>query len=454
MPFRFLAYTFLVSVGAALSITYIFWKDAFGWTSARGINPRRLLAVTVLAIVVGRVVIVFATPDRDNNIDLSIYREVGELVIHGVDPYNFTEERELREKLKSNDVGAQELSVKESYDYYVSANLPGSAVLYGLIEFISRGTPKAWRIAFILGDILIALSGYFFLRRAGIGLNTVGQQLAFFVGVAGYPSLIEWGTFWPEDKQFQTAMMLFLAGLFVGTPRSRINSAIAIGATGCLSILFKAFGVFLVPAALHYFIKRPRVEFLVAAGVFVATAAPFALHFDLSFVRLMADRLSTGSSYVAFSHASPWQFLPIEWVSIARPAICVTLVISSIVLYLRRQIDLLNCSAAVLVIFVCLWLNGGSMDRMNVAMIFALFCLATMSPPYWQVLTVFNFVAQIPFYAIIVVQHFRSNPMQNLEQLDATVTVIFLVPYFVVLLIARRRQLLGLNEFGGFAGRI
>src|SRR4051794_2624560 len=139
MPVDHLVYMSLVSVGAAAFFTYVFLKDDLGYLQNRGIRPRHLLAITVVLIAAGRLSIIVSTPDRDSNIDLSVYREVGELVVNGVDPYDFSEQKELREKLKHNGVGVQEESVTNNYDYYVSSNLPASTALYGLIEFASDG---------------------------------------------------------------------------------------------------------------------------------------------------------------------------------------------------------------------------------------------------------------------------------------------------------------------------
>jgi hypothetical protein len=435
VPFRFLFYLSLTSVGAASFISFLFLRDPLDWMRLRGMQPVHLLLMTVLLIFAGRFAIIAATPDRDSNADLSIYREVGELTVHGVDPYNTNDQKELREKLKSNKTGAEEIFILDNYDHYVSANLPGSTVLYALIEIVSRGNPKAWRAMLIFGDISIALASFFFLRSVGLKLLKTSHQIAFFVSVAAWPSLIEWGTFWPEEKQFQTALMLLLAGLFARSPKSPIVSAVTIGVIGCLSVFFKAFGIFLLPAALQYFIKRPRMEFLTATGVFLAASSSFFIFFHHAFLSEMLNRVSSNSSTPA--HGSPWNLLPVEWVGVLRPTICMALVISTILLYFRRRIDLLNCTAALLVVFACLWLTTGSMDRMNVAMIFSLFCVATISVRSWAGLTIFNFVAQIPFYAVIAIQHFRWNPMQDLEMLDAAATAIFVISYFSILLTRR-----------------
>jgi hypothetical protein len=412
------------------------------------LRPTVFLTWAISAIVASRLVVIFLTPIADQNIDLSIYLEVGELVSNGVDPYDFSSQASLREKLRLNDKGASDY-VKRTpagYDYYVSGNLPGSTALYGLLGGISDN-PKVWRIAFIFGDVSIALAAFFFLRRIGISLLTSGQKLTFAAAVVAYPSLIEWGTFWPADKQFQTALMLLVMGLLLTTPKFPFKAAMAIGIAGCLSVFFKALGVFLLPLAIAYFYRRPWRETAVAAVAFLATTIPFLAFFKLSFVQLMINRVLTGSAAAAVGHGSPWVFVPASWLPVARPLVCVTLFAMITALYWRGKIDLLNGMAASMVVFLCLWTLGGSMDRMNIAMMFALMCIAALSVQYWQYLTFFNFAIQVPIYGYYIIQapvylHYYSIPHfpwffdnRDLEPLDAIATGIFLMSYFCLLLI-------------------
>jgi hypothetical protein len=83
-------------------------------------TPVVFLRWAILAIVVSRLGLVFVTPAADQNIDLSIYREVGELVVNGVDPYDFSSQLSLREKLRLNEKGAVP---------YVKETAAGCAVL-------------------------------------------------------------------------------------------------------------------------------------------------------------------------------------------------------------------------------------------------------------------------------------------------------------------------------------
>jgi hypothetical protein len=207
-------------------------------------------------------------------------------------------------------------------------------------------------------------------------------------------------------------------------------------------VMFKALGVFLVPLALYYFWARPRQELFIAICAAAAVALPMMLFFDPAFIVWMFNRTRDASSALAAAgslHGSPWSLIPQAWVFYARPIVCCALVGLTIAAFVRGRIDLLNCSAALSVVFVCLWLLTGSMDRMNIAMMFALICSATISVRAWQTLTIVNFLAQAPIY-LAVFRHKQYALGLDPEMPDAVATVIFVVSYFSVLFLSRSDQ--------------
>jgi hypothetical protein len=94
------------------------------------------------------------------------------------------------------------------------------------------------------------------------------------------------------------------------------------------------------------------------------------------------------------------------------------------------------------VVFACLWLLGGSMDRMNIAMMFALICSATISARAWQTLILINFLVQVPIY-LAVFRHKQYALGLDPELPDAVATAVFVVSYFAVLFFSKsdRRSL-------------
>ena len=348
----------------------------------------------------------------------------------------------LRNALRADGYGIEPEVIrgKDEYDHYVSGNLPASTALYGLIEWVGHGHSRWWRLALALGDILTAAAAFFLFARAGVPLDTFAKQTSFSLAMIYYPSAIQWGVIYAEDKQFQTALMLLLAGLVIkGASKAPAVAAIAIGAVASFAILFKALGVFLVPSVLNYFIARPRRELVLAFGIGASIAACFLLYFGTAFISLMGTRAMGASSALA-SHGSPWTLLPPFAVHYVRPVLSVALLIGCILAYYRQKIDLLNLCAAGCVIFTCLWITSGSMDRMNMAMIFAMMCMATVSVEKWRTLVTINFACQIPLYFLVIA---RLNDPQWLvypERPDAIATAVFLTSYFSIMFPAPSRS--------------
>jgi hypothetical protein len=228
--------------------------------------------------------------------------------------------------------------------------------------------------------------------------------------------------------------MVTLAALLTVPGRWPRSNAVLIGAVGCLSILFKAFGIFLAPLAIRFFLRRPRRELTIAAIAGVIVALPLMLYFDLSFVTTILDRLRTGGAVITWHnlHGSPWSLPPYEWVLYARPAVCMALVGFLIAAYFKDAIDLLNFIAALCVVFVCLWLVGGSMDRMNIAMIFGLICSATISVRTCLILSAINCIVQLPIY-VFVIKRMQYAYGIDFQMPDAVATSIFLMFYFSML---------------------
>ncbi len=119
-----------------------------------------------------------------------------------------------------------------------------------------------------------------------------------------------------------------------------------------------------------------------------------------------------------------------------RPVLCLVLLMGASVAYYREKIDLLNLCAAACVIFTCLWITSGSMDRMNMAMIFAMMCIATVSVRKWRALVTLNFAVQIPIYALVIAKVNEFKWLMHMERSDAVATIVFLTSYFAIMFVA------------------
>jgi hypothetical protein len=403
----------------------------------RRLGPLWFLMLTLVSMLIVRGAIIVATPEMASYIDLSIYREVGQLVLHGVNPYDFAAQSEVRERLRTDGVGASGgiAETRESYDYYTSANLPGSTLLYAALEWASGGNPVWWRVAFLCGDLLIALGAGLLMARAGAELRSVGARLGFFAVLVAYFTLLRSGTWVPEDKQFETGLLLLVAAWLLPRPEAtRRWSAAGAGGVWACSILFKAFGVVLLPLVVRHFVRRPARELVWFVVGFLVVAVAIVWRFSDSFITLIARRAYAGSvSGAAF--ASPWILLPwpaaLSWLKPMTTLVAIALLG---VAYARKRLDLLNVLAGILLCGICIWITTGSMDRMNITMVFACFCLATLVGGVWWKLAVANTAFQWLLHLGVMLRG-PLGPM--LEWCDAVSTVFFVLSYFVLIWFAR-----------------
>jgi hypothetical protein len=139
----------------------------------------------------------------------------------------------------------------------------------------------------------------------------------------------------------------------------------------------------------------------------------------------MAGTVAAGAAL----HASPWQLFPHAVFQLARPIVTIGLAVLMLAGYLRGRIDLLNLCAGGLLIAICVATVNGSMDRMNMAMIFALFSVASLSLAGWRRLVAFNACVQLPLYAALIARVSWFD-FVNGETLDSIATLLFVVSYF------------------------
>src|SRR6266699_5460666 len=143
------------------------WPDRlrFAWLP---LPERRFLLFAIVCIIATRLTVIFMTPRTADFLDPRIYQGAGQTVLAGVNPYDFTDDPPLREKLRAR-MAAPGTEVftrtQESWNYYVSGNPPASTALYALFELAAHGSRVTWRILLILGDLALFL-GQFALLKA------------------------------------------------------------------------------------------------------------------------------------------------------------------------------------------------------------------------------------------------------------------------------------------------
>ena len=413
-------------------MTAVKWREFLG---GNGLPYRKFLLFSLAFIVVSRVGLILATPQYLTHPDIAIYQSAGKLVLAGVNPYEYDEGKDVRSRLRAEMriVNPSIAETQTMWDEYSAGNLPASTGMYALFEWLSGGSRLVWRLFFILGDIAILLGACAFLSAIRRPPTKLWDQAALFGLTCIYPSLLIGGTVFAEEKQFQTALQLFAAALLMGPAASRRRDILT-GLTLSLSVLFKFFGAFLLPLFLVRYKERGVAPFVLAS---IAGLVPLAISFAVfgtGFVETMGARAGHNSSGLlvgAEMQSSPWRLLPgldyamRFWL---RAAVTGVALLSVAWLSIRRRIELLKTSSALMVVFVCIWLTGADINRMNIAMMFATITLATLSLAAVRWTALSNLAVQLAGYPLLYLTMGRSiSPPQ------AVLTLAFLVIYFIVL---------------------
>jgi hypothetical protein len=301
---------------------------------------------------------------------------------------------------------------------------------------LSRAVLAGYGACFLLGGHVGILIGVYALFSAlGGAPRKRWDQAAIFAIVCIYPSVIVSGTIIPEDKQYETALCLFGAALLFMTGGRGRTRDIAAGLTVSLSILFKLFGIFLLPLFLIRTWKHGFRSFL---GASIAGLVPLALSFALFGFHL----IETGSVRVGNDNfgvpqqSSPWTLLAAlgnSNVQGLRTLCTIGLIAGTMWLFARRRIDLLNACAALMVVFGCVWLVSANINRMNIAMMFALPAMASVSVKAFRITVFANLAVQAIGYPVLYTVMGR-----DLAPVQAVLTSAFLAIYFYILFQVRR----------------
>ena len=373
-----------------------------------------------------------ATPRSADFLDPRIYQGAGQTVLAGVNPYDVAARQSLRQHLRATMTapGTEDFTgTQESWDYYVSGNPPASTALYALFEAIAHGSRLVWRLLLVLGDVALLLGLIALLRTVNGGMETAGTQLAVFCLAVINPVLIVSGCAIPEDKQLQTALMLYAASLLLSPATTSARQALWSGFVFSLSVFFKLFGVFLFPLWLVR-VRQEGWRFALWSGFggLVPAAAALAA-FGHYFVGAMAAR-GVQNSIRGAEHGSPWVLLPIGGNAYLVAKIVTVGLFCALLLRLfaKRRIDVLNLCAGINVAVVCVWLDKGAINRMNIAIIFAVAALASLSRAWFAYLSVGLVAVSTVAYAVAF-GVLRAHP----DSVDSILVLLFVLSYVTVL---------------------
>ncbi len=400
----------------------------------KGIPVTFFLLLAVSAILVTRLLFVNYTRGWEQFPDIRIYQAVGKTVLMGINPYDYADKPELRRQLRLESRTAPGDFVTRSqavWDLYMSANPPGSTLLYAAFEKIAHGSRFVWRQLFILGDIAILLGMASLINTLPDGMADVRRQAGVFCLSVLYSFLSLYKPFISEDKQFQTAFMLFAAAALLAAHRKSVAQAFFQGVLLSVSVLFKVFGIILLPlwfSKMRYQ-KLGYMLWSVSGGCVPAILMVLAFGISGPLTALANRGANSGFGYPL--SASPWRLLLPQMSIGVIVAIKITTILSCctllVVLLRKGKIDMLNFCAGLGVVLGCLWFQNGSIDRLNILVMFALASVVTLSA---------NRFALLALIATIVsgISFAMKFPEGSDEVVDAQMVGCVLLAYFATLI--------------------
>ncbi len=270
-------------------------------------EARAICYAGILILIAGliRLALIKSGLARSSWIDLSIYRSAGALFNAGINPFDPDQlsgaaAEIIRVDPRYFDSYASDPS---RFSYYVSGNPPFSVLFWALLEFLGRGTALFHQLVYAGFDIIVYCLALF-LHRQICSKISVADVIGISLLTIFNPMVIWWGTWLPEEKQVQTALVL---GLLLLMSRPRI---VTTGLITGLVVLFKAVGL---PLALIVAIQvalkkdfRALLKFVV--GGVIPLGASF-IFFGTKFIEPLWSRLKDQSSQTAI-HDSMWVIAP------------------------------------------------------------------------------------------------------------------------------------------------
>jgi len=393
-------------------------------------NRQKIVVFVFFLALIVRLLLILTNHTKNKFTDLNIYRETGQLVKSGINPYKYTEDLEIRNKLRLDTI-AYDPSVsqtQESWDYYTSSNLPMSSLHYGLIDKITNSNPVAFRIIFSFFDSVLSVIVVLFLIKYW-KLTSTWLNLILVLGAAALsPTLLLWGSIVPEDKGLQTLFMLL--AVWLAKDKKWILSSVLLG----ISVAYKGLGIFISPLCLFFIMGQPENIFrinssqLKKGAIYTLLSLFFAAIWFLPYmpevISMMLARLSSNLN-VDPGHGSIWtsvyKLFPGNWVYIKSTLIIVISLIWSYT-FLFKKLNIPAISLFLLVLFVDIMLLQGSLDRMNIGIMISMILFCFIDIKYCKILVWYTIIASWPLYIRSLI---NGNP-------DETIDGLFTIGYLII----------------------
>jgi hypothetical protein len=396
-----------------------------------------------------RLLLIYRTAVKDSDIDLVIYRAAGQLVANGVNPYNFNDNVDLRQQLRTSkdNFNGWVCSDQGKWNYYANSNLPMASLFFGCIEYCFA-SPRAFRYSFAFFDsILAVLILAFVIKKWQYRLpkNRIFNKLPpilqhnfpLLIGLslgALSPILFLWGTYMPEPKG--TGLLLILSSIYFSDSANKKLSLFVSPVLLGFSVAFIGLGVFISPLCLYNIYKNNvngyKKIILYCLISFLACAICLA-PFMPELYKMMLSRMTLAVHTIP-EHGSMWselfKILPKSWLLIKN--IFIVLFVSiNIIGFLRNRLNITILSANLIYLFTNIYLMNGSMDRMNIALVTLIILLG-----YSQV---FRFTTLLWFvyliYGTFSFTYFYFLGRGIRQEFDGVFVFSFTVLYFAFLIV-------------------
>jgi len=397
-----------------------------------------LLLISFLLAFSIRLSTINKSPVWNNWIDLKIYLHSGELIANGINPYNSGSGGITRaeiERRSSKDIGPD----RSVFDMYVSSNPPLATIVSGLVVMATSsdwlGADEAsivrFRIAYAFLESLIApiiLLILFFRLNSRAHFS----HITAFASLAIIPlPLLKWGTYLMEDKGIEVLLMLIF--LYCFTSKNEYTKYILGALFGGLSVSFKVLGVVFIPWVCWdaYFFYREnksshrRKLLILAAAIAVISTAVWIVPFAGDIGTMIQTRLLRATIHPI--HSSIWTLFYSQahsafWKN-SRMLLAIFVLSMTTYGFAKKKIGWPYATAAILMVLVPIWLQDGSLDRYNAAILPAIVLVYLDRPTSGLILCVYYILGYVPML------------YQFDERLDAAYLYGFVI-LFVALLVA------------------
>jgi hypothetical protein len=340
------------------------------------------LGTFLLAIIV-RICIIYFTPQANRLMDLSIYREAGQLVVNGINPYDYNDQKELRNFLRTDSISYNEYTSRDqdSWNFQAGAALPMATLFFGGIEYYFASY-EAHRYIYAFFDSLLAvlvlaivLNKWKLSSSSPVINDEVPKKfqyyLPYIIGLslaAISPVFLLHVTINPEYKG--VGLLLILSAFYFSDNSLKIYSILLSPLLLGFSISFIGLGIFIVPLCFYNIYNNYSFKYLILYG-FIAFVSSiiWLVPFLPELITMMNSRMSSvtnipnhGSMYVIF-----YKIMSLKSVLLLKNALTFLFIGINIIGLINKRLNIAILSGSLIYTFTCISLVSGNLDRYNIA---------------------------------------------------------------------------------------